>query len=135
MKPSIQKKLQMLAERHEELGMMLAEPQVINDQNRFREYSKEYSQLETIVETFKSYLSQLKANEEAHELLQDTDPEMQQLAKAEIKKTEEKIIQLEEKLQVLLLPRDRHDESNIFLEIRAGAGGDEAAIFAGDLYR
>ncbi len=135
MKPSIQKKLQMLAERHEELGILLSDPEVINQQNRFREYSKEYSQLGPIASTFNRYLSYMKSIEEAKELLNEADAEMQQLAKQEIKTAEEELVKLEAELQVLLLPHDPHDNSNIFLEIRAGAGGDEASIFSGDLVR
>lgn len=133
MKPSIERKLQTLAERHEELSALLSDPGVINDQNRFREYSKEYSQLGPIVDVFKKYQQRIKEIKEAQELL--NDPEMQALAKLELQQAEEKIPELEQQLQVLLLPRDPHDESNIFLEIRAGAGGNEAAIFAGDLNR
>src|SRR5690348_1779585 len=128
MKPSIQKKLQTLAERHEELGMMLSDPDVIQQQNRFREYSKEYAQLSPIVASFNRYLACVKSIDEAKELLAGPDAEMQQLAKQEIKISEEELTKLEAELQVLLLPRDPHDNSNIFLEIRAGAGGDEASI-------
>lgn len=135
MKPSIQKKLQALVERHEELGALLSEPEVINNQNRFRDFSKEYSQLGPIVDTFKRYGACLKEIDEMKEMLGENDPEMQQLAKHELKDAEEKLPKIEDELQVLLLPRDPHDDSNIFLEIRAGAGGDEAAIFSGDLYR
>lgn len=135
MKPSIQKKLQMLAERHEELGALLSDAEVISQQNRFREFSKEYSQLGPIVDTFNRYVACQKEIEEMKELLKESDPEMQELAKHELKKADELLPQLETELQILLLPQDPHDNSNIFLEIRAGAGGDEAAIFAGDLYR
>ncbi len=135
MKPSIEKKLQTLVERHEELGALLADPSVINQQNKFRDYSKEYAQLEPIVVTFKRYQTCLQDMASAQELLQENDPDMQQLAKQELQTATEQQAKLEEELQVLLLPRDPHDDSNIFLEIRAGAGGDEAAIFAGDLSR
>lgn len=135
MKPSIQKKLQALAERHEELGALLSDAEIINDQNRFREFSKEYSQLEPITNAFKRYQNCLKEIDDAKEMLNESDPEMQQLAKTELKSAEELQEKLEKDLQILLLPRDPHDDSNIFIEIRAGAGGDEAAIFAGDLYR
>lgn len=135
MKPSIQRKLQTLVERHEELGALLSDPEVINQQNRFREYSKEYAQLDPIVAAFKNHENCLKQIEDAKELLKESDPELQQLAKNELKENEEQIEKLEKQLQVLLLPKDPHDESNIFLEVRAGAGGDEAAIFAGDLSR
>lgn len=135
MKPSIQKKLQALAERHEELGALLADAEVIAKQNLFRDYSKEYAQLEPVVTTFKRYEDCLKDIAGATELLQEADAELQQLAKQELKNAEEMQVKLEQELQILLLPRDPHDESNIFLEVRAGAGGDEAAIFAGDLSR
>jgi len=135
MKPSIQKKLESLVERHEELGALLADAEVIGQQNKFREYSKEYAQLEPVVDAFKRYQTCLINLEGARELLKENDPEMQQLAKQELKDNEELLVKFEQTLQVLLLPRDPHDDSNIFLEVRAGAGGDEAAIFAGDLSR
>ena len=135
MKPSIQKKLQSLVERHEELGALLADADIINQQNKFREYSKEYSQLEPVVAVFRRYQNCQANIEGAQELLKESDADMQQLAKQELKESEEQLEKLESELQILLLPRDPHDDSNIFLEIRAGAGGDEAAIFAGDLSR
>ena len=135
MKPSIEKKLQSLIERHEELSALLADPDVIGEQNRFRDYSKEYAQLEPIVAVFKRFKICVSDQEGAQELLKEADPELQELAKQELKNAEALQAKLEQDLQVLLLPRDPHDESNIFLEIRAGAGGDEAAIFAGDLSR
>lgn len=135
MKPSIQKKLQSLVERHEEVSALLSESDVISQQNRFRDLSKEYSQLEPVVNAFKQHQTCLQNIAEAKELLNETDPEMQALAKQELKEAEETLEKLEQELQLLLLPKDPHDDSNIFLEIRAGAGGDEAAIFSGDLYR
>lgn len=135
MKPSIEKKLQTLAERHEELGALLSDAEVINNQNRFRDFSKEYSQLEPIVRAFKRYQLCQQEITDMKLLLNESDVEMQQLAKFELEKAIEMLPRIEEELQVLLLPRDPRDDSNIFLEIRAGAGGDEAAIFAGNLYR
>lgn len=135
MKPSIQKKLQTLVERHEELSALLSDAEVIADQNRFRDYSKEYSQLESIVKTFKRYQACLKEMDEMKEMLAENDPEMREMAKVELQNAQEQLPKIEDELQILLLPRDPHDDSNIFLEIRAGAGGDEAAIFVGDLYR
>ncbi|MCL4405903.1 MAG: peptide chain release factor 1 [Firmicutes bacterium] len=135
MKPSIEKKLQGRAERHEELSVLLSEPEVINQQTLFREYSKEYAQLEPIVKVFHAYQDCLAAMKGARELLKENDSEMQLLAKAELTEKEHELEKIEAELQVLLLPRDPHDSSNIFLEIRAGAGGDEAAIFAGNLAR
>jgi peptide chain release factor 1 len=135
MKPSIAKKLQALTERHEELSALLSDAETISKQNVFREYSKEYSQLEPVVNLFKRYQVCMTDMENARELLNEPDPEMQQMAKQELKLAEELEENLANELQVLLLPRDPHDDSNIFLEIRAGAGGDEASIFAGDLSR
>lgn len=135
MKSSIQKKLETLAERHEEVSALLSDPEVISQQNRFRDLSKEYSQLEPVVNAFKRYQMCVQDISDAKELLDEADLEMQALAKQELKDAEEQIVKLEQELQLLLLPRDPLDDSNIFLEIRAGAGGDEAAIFAGDLYR
>lgn len=135
MKPSIEKKLQMLVERHEELSALLSEADIIQQQNIFREYSKEYAQLEPVVTVFKQYQHCLSDSLDAQELLKEADPEMQELAKQELKDSRDKIEKLETDLQLLLLPRDPNDESNIFVEIRAGAGGDEAAIFAGNLAR
>jgi len=135
MKPSINKKLQSLTERYEEVSALLSDPDVIGNQNRFRELSKEYAQIGPVVDLYHRYEGFIQALAEAKELLNEPDLEMQALAKGEIKHTEEQLEKLEQELQVLLLPRDPNDDSNIFLEIRAGAGGDEASIFAGDLYR
>lgn len=135
MKPSIQKKLESLVERHEELSALLSDPDVISHQTKFREYSKEYAQLEPVVKNFKNYQDCLIQIEGAKELLNEKDVELQELAKQELKSAEEQQEKLEKELQILLLPRDPHDDNNIFLEIRAGAGGDEAAIFSGNLAR
>jgi peptide chain release factor 1 len=135
MKPSIQTKLQNLTNRYEELKELLSDPKVTNDINRYRDLSKEYAQIEPHVQAFRQYQDYLKQLEESNALLEEEDPELQQLAKQEIKSIEEKMAKLEEDLLVALIPKDPHDENNIFLEIRAGTGGDEAAIFAGDLSR
>ena len=135
MKPSIERKLQTLVERHEELSAMLSDPGVINQQNQFRDLSREYAQLGPIVNAFKQHQAYLIEKENATGLLKESDPELQQLAKQELKYVDEQIEKLQQEIQVLLLPRDPNDDKNIFLEIRGGAGGDEAAIFAGDLCR
>lgn len=135
MKPSIQTKLQTLANRYEELKGFLSDPEVTNDLNRYRDLSKEYAQIEPHVQMYFRYQDYLKQLDEAKVLLEENDAEMQQLAKQEIKQVEEGINKLEEELLMMLLPKDPHDDNNIFLEIRAGTGGDEAAIFAGDLCR
>jgi peptide chain release factor 1 len=135
MKPSLQRKLQGLVERHEELKALLSDAGVISQQNMFRDYSKEYSHIEPVVEVFQKHEAYIQQRENARELLNEPDPEMQQLARAELKNAEEQIETIAAELQLLLLPRDPLDDSNIFLEIRAGAGGDEASIFSGDLLR
>ncbi len=135
MKPSMKIRLDQLAARREELKTQLSEPDVTSDMNRYRDLSKEYSQLESVVEAYERHLSTQKHLEEVKVLMDDSDAEMAQLAKAEMKELEDNIAKLEEELLLMLLPKDPHDENNIFLEIRAGAGGDEAAIFAGDLNR
>lgn len=135
MKPSILKKLQNLTERHEELKQALSDPKVTNDINRYRDLSKEYAQIEPYVAQFKQYQASLQQLDEARVMMKDEDPELQQLAKQEMNKIEEDLQKMEAALLLGLIPKDPHDESNIFLEIRAGTGGDEAAIFAGDLCR
>lgn len=135
MKSSLKTKLQSLVERHQELRALLSEPDIIHDQKRFRELSKEYAQLEAIVDCFQRYQQCLEDIENAALMRQDEDPEMRSLAEDEWQVAQKSQQELEEQLQTLLLPQDPHDSSNIFLEIRAAAGGDEAAIFAGDLFR
>jgi len=135
MKLSIETKLKNLANRYEELKGLLSDPKVTNDMNRYRELTKEYSQIESHVQSFYRYQDYLQQLEEAKGLLSEEDQELQQLAKQEIKQIDENIAALEEELLAALIPKDPHDENNIFLEIRAGTGGDEAAIFAGDLCR
>lgn len=135
MKASIYSRLASLAERHEEVGLLLATPEVIHDQTKFREFSKEYANLQELVETFKYYQQQVEQKKSAQALLEDDDAQMREMAQEELSDIETQIENLEKQLQVLLLPKDPDDNKNIFLEIRAGAGGDEAAIFAGDLFR
>lgn len=135
MKSSIKHKLESLLERHEEINLLLSEADVINDQKRFRELSKEYAQLEPIVKCFKSYQETLAAIENADALMQDDDAEMRAMAGEELAQATERLVQQEKELQTLLLPQDPNDSNNVFLEIRAAAGGDESAIFAGDLFR
>ncbi|WP_032091977.1 MULTISPECIES: peptide chain release factor 1 [Pasteurellaceae] len=133
MKPSIISKLDSLNERHEELAALLGDPSVISDQDKFRAYSKEYAQLEDVVTCFARW-KQLNENlEEAAALLDD--PSMREMAQEEIETCKTEREQVEKQLQILLLPKDPNDEYNCYLEIRAGTGGDEAGIFAGDLFR
>jgi peptide chain release factor 1 len=135
MKESLHLKLEKLLDRQEELDGLLSDPEIINDQNKFRELSKEYAEVRPIVTCFNEYRQTTDDIENAKEMLKDNDKEMQELAAEELKQAEEEYARLDSELQVLLLPKDPADNSNIFLEIRAGTGGEEAALFAGDLMR
>ena len=135
MKASIHTKLQQLTKRYDELKTLLSDEKATDDLNRYRDLSKEYAQIEPLAHSFLLYQKYLEQLEETKFLLKEEDADLQQLAKQEMKEIEEQLVQLEEELQTALLPRDPNDNSNIFLEIRAGTGGDEAAIFAGDLCR
>ena len=133
MKPSLRGKLEQIAERFEEITALLADPEIQSDQNQFRDLSREYAQLEPVVESFKGYHAAETDIESAREML--SDPEMAELAREELQLAEQTREELEPELQLLLIPADPNDERNIFLEIRAGTGGAEAALFAGDLHR
>lgn len=135
MKPSIQARLEQLTERYEEVSALLSDSSVISDQNRFRELSREYSEIEPVVHCYRAWRQSQEDIESARELARDTDPEMRELAADELKAAEQKSEELDAELQRLMLPKDPNDTKNVFLEIRAGTGGDEAAIFAGDLFR
>lgn len=135
MKDSIKAKLQSLIERHEEVSALLSDADIISDQNKFRDLSKEYSHLEPIVKAFKEYTQALEDKEAAQEMLNEKDADLIEMAKEELKLANEAIERLESELQILLLPRDPNDDANVFLEIRAGTGGDEASIFSGDLFK
>ena len=135
MKESIVNKLHTLLDRHEEIAGLLADPGVISDQNQFRGLSQEYAQLEPVVTCFQNYNSSKEDLAAAEEMLKDDDADVREMAAEEKKQACENTESLELELQKLLLPKDPNDDSNIFLEIRAGTGGDEAAIFAGDLFR
>ncbi|MDP2532165.1 peptide chain release factor 1 [Photobacterium damselae subsp. piscicida] len=135
MKPSILVKLETLEERYEEVQHLLGNPSVISDQDKFRALSKEYSQLEEVTKCFQAYKQAQDDLAAAEEMANEDDAEMREMAQEEIKEAKVEIERLEDELQVLLIPKDPNDERNCFLEIRAGAGGDEAGIFAGDLFR
>jgi peptide chain release factor 1 len=134
-KDSIRNKLDTLSERLEEINALLADPDTISDTNRFRELSKEYAQLNPIVASYQRYRQALDDIEAARAMLEEDDAEMREMAEEELAGAQQRSESLDGELQILLLPTDPHDESNVFLEIRAGAGGDEAAIFAGNLFR
>ncbi len=133
MTPSIRRKLDALAERHEEVGRLLAEPGVSADPRRFRDLSREYAQLEDVVRSLRDFDAANTALAAAQAMRED--PELRDLADEEIAQQTARLAELDEALNLLLLPRDPRDDANLFLEIRAGTGGDEAAIFAGDLFR
>jgi len=133
MNSSIRSKLEQISERFEEITALMAEPEVQGDQNRFRSLGQEYSQLDPVVGCYNRYRELEQEIESTREMLED--PEIADLAKDELEQAEQKRSELEPELQLLLIPPDPNDERNIFLEIRAGTGGSEAALFAGDLYR
>jgi peptide chain release factor 1 len=135
MKQSLLDKLEVLSARHEEIAALLADIETINDQDKFRNLSMEYAQLEGVVKSFSAYRQAQQALTSAEEMLSEDDAEMRELAEEEIAECSGQIEALEQELQMLLLPKDPNDNANVFLEIRAGTGGDEAALFAGDLYR
>ncbi len=135
MNSSILVKLESLVDRYEEVQHLLGDPTVIGDQDKFRALSKEYSQLEEITKCFQAYQQAQEDLAAAEEMAKEDDAEMREMAQEEIKESKATIERLNDELQILLLPKDPNDDRNCFLEIRAGAGGDEAGIFAGDLFR
>ena len=133
--PRIRVKLEQLQQRHEEVGAMLGDAEVINDRARFAPLAKEFSELEDVSAGFLRYLAIEAELNEAVDLTGDDDPDMRGMARDDADRLRAVIAQEETRLQTLLLPGDPHDRANVFLEIRAGTGGDEAALFAGDLFR
>ncbi len=128
-------KLAGLADRLTELGALLSEPTVIADQDRFRAFSKEYAEIDPVVACYRRYQDAQAEVAAAEEMLRDADPEIRDLARESLEDGRASQAALESELKRLLLPRDPADGRNTFLEIRAGTGGDEAALFAGDLFR
>ena len=135
MKDSIRNKLEKLVERHEEVSGLLADPQVIANNDQFRELSMEYAKLEPVVARYRDYQKLLGERSNAQDMIDGDDAEMRELGQEELASLTSQIEHEEGELAKLLLPKDARDESNIYLEVRAGTGGDEAAIFAGDLFR
>jgi len=134
-KASFRTKLEGLAERHAEIAQLLATPDAAEDADQLRRLSQEYSQLEPVAEAWKAWHDNQAALEEARAMLAEDDPELRAMAEAEIETLADQAEALEAELHRHLIPKDPHDNANVFLEIRAGTGGDEAAIFAGDLLR
>lgn len=126
-------KLEAVEKRYEELTKLIADPEVISNQAEWQKYIKEHSSIEEIVLKFREYKKVKQSMEEAEELMQD--PEMKELAELEYYDSKEQLPKIEEELKILLIPKDPDDEKNIMCEIRAGAGGEEAALFAGTLFR
>ncbi len=135
MKTSLRERLETLTERLEEVSALLADPEVIGSQERFRALSREYAELEPLVAAYRRYRDVEAELAAARELQEDADPELRALAAEEVERASRQREALDGELQRLLLPRDPADERNLFLEVRAGTGGDEAALFAGDLFR
>ena len=133
MKPSMQKKLAALSDRIEELNTLLSSETITNDMDHYRKITKEHSDITPIVDEYHAYKKNEDNLNEAQSML--SDPEMKEFAQEEIEQCKLKLVTIEDNLQKLLLPKDPSDEKNIFLEIRAGTGGDESALFAGDLFR
>jgi peptide chain release factor 1 len=135
MTPSIRRKLEVLAERKVEVERLLAQPDVLADQKRFRELSREYAQLEPVADGLAALDANARAIEAAKQMQDEDDAELRAMAEEELQSLATERERLDAALGLLLVPRDPRDDAPVFLEIRAGTGGDEAAIFAGDLYR
>ncbi len=135
MNKSVYQKLEILVERFEEVQALLSDPETISNQEKFQALSKEFSQLEVVTSAFHAYQEAEDDFATAEEMLKDDDPDMREMAQEEFKAAKKAVEKMTDELQILLLPRDPKDDNNCFLEIRAGAGGDEAAIFVGDLFR
>ena len=135
MKDSIRRKLESVEERFEEIAGLLADPDVIGDQNQFRDLSKEYARIDPVVQSFQRYGAIVDEIASAEEMTRDVDADIREMGQDELKNLTERREVLLAELLKSLIPPDPHDDSNVFLEIRAGTGGDEAAIFAGDLFR
>ena len=135
MKDSLLHKLDNLSERMQELEALLSDPDVINNQNKFRDYAKEHADIKPVVASFVNYTNNQETITSAKEMMKDDDKEIRDLAQEELRTAEEENESLEKELQILLLPKDPADSSNIFLEIRAGTGGEEAALFSAILMK
>ncbi len=129
------KRLDFILEKYEELSMLVSDPEVIADQDKWRRYMKELGELEPIAKAYTEYRKTEENLAGAREMLAENDEEIREMAKMEISECEEKLEKLTGELKILLLPKDPNDDKNVYLELRAGTGGEEAALFAGDLLR
>ncbi len=134
-KDTIRLRLEKMVDRYEEIGRMLADPAVIGRQREFRDLSVEYARLTPVAEKFGAFQALERELKSAREMQDDSDAGMREMGSEEIKRLDPDLAHSEEALKALLIPRDPRDDKNIYLEVRAGTGGDEAAIFAGDLFR
>jgi peptide chain release factor 1 len=129
-------RLQAVEDRYERLNELLSDPEIVNNPNKLREYSKEQSDIQETVQAFREYKETKEQYQEAKAMLEEKlDAEMKEMVKEEISELNDKIEELEGRLRILLIPKDPNDDKNVIMEIRGAAGGDEAALFAGDLYR
>ena len=136
MATSLIEKLEGLKTRFDEVSDLIIQPDVIADQKRYMDLGRQYKQLEKIMEVYKRYKTALDNIEEAREIIREGgDAEMVEMARMQLEESEPQIEPLEEEVKYLLIPRDPEDAKNAMVELRGGTGGDEAAIFAGDLYR
>jgi len=133
--PSIETRLTGLAQRFEEIERLLSDPSVIGKQDQFRKLSQEYAEINPLVKLYSDYRAAIEQRDSARAMLNDNDPAIHEMAQEEIADADRLIEKLEADIQTMLLPKDPNDNRNIFLEIRAAAGGDESALFAGDLFR
>ena len=130
------KKLEVLEDKYKELTEKISDPEIINDQKTWQKYMKEHADLEQIVMKYREYTNVLQSIADSKEILQEeSDEELRELAKMELSEMEDMVEPLESELKILLLPKDPNDDKNVIVEIRAGAGGDEAALFAAEIYR
>lgn len=135
-KQKMLERLQTIEDRYHTLNEKLSDPEVINNPNKLREYSKEQADLQEVVQVYRQYKTVTEELKDAKSMLEDDlDEEMEEMVKMELAELTEKETELEEQLKILLLPKDPNDDKNVIMEIRGAAGGDEAALFAGDLYR
>ncbi len=128
-------KLEGIESRYEEIAQRMADPEVVGDPDRLAELAREHAELEELVTLYRQYRQARTELDQAESLLEDSDPELRELAEAEVVRLRERLDELEAQLRQLLLPRDPRDQRDVIVEIRAGAGGEEAGLFAGDLYR
>ena len=128
-------KLEAIYQRYMDMEEQLSDPEIISDMKRYKRLNKDYKDLSEIVEAYKVYKNLVENIESSQDMLKDEDPEMREMAKMEMDSLEEQKTEIEERIKVLLIPKDPEDSKDVILEIRSGTGGDEASIFAGDLYR